>query len=75
MNIPCGKCGGSGKLRRYGSRLLHLCSACKGAGWKAESVVDSYHVGQVEFHTPEESLRNDPGDELFDGPLSISPSL
>lgn len=37
MKIPCAKCGGSGKQRRYvrgwKTRHLEVCRLCHGEGW------------------------------------------
>lgn len=63
MNIPCYKCGGSGKLRSYGSRLLHACPICKGVGWRLEA------IGERHIRDPREiepTAVGDPSAGLFD---------
>lgn len=67
MNLPCYKCGGSGKLRSYGSRLLHTCPHCKGIGWHQEAIAADYYCGQVERRpTDNATAVEDPGQALFD---------
>jgi hypothetical protein len=36
MLTPCQICGGTSKIRRYGTRTLVACPACKGEPWRED---------------------------------------